>query len=633
MKIEYFEIKNFKGIKEARIDLTTGAPGNIITLVGLNESGKTTILEALSLFGTEDEEAANLVGTVRQRSAYGDLIPKQKKAAFTGAIAISAKVVLDDMDIKAVENAYRERNFKLDIDHMQKSILIERSYNFKDSTFDQTITRWGITFKIRSDKTGKTKEYRGSPNSPVRDKANWLIGVDVLRARLPKTVYFPTFLFDFPNRIYLEDNGDEINNYYRKILQDVLDAQGEGISIETHVVDRIKRRQGRHGPDVNFLSHLWGSDEKKQIDAVLQKASSEMSKVIFGSWNEIFGRQVTGKRVHIDWLLDPDNNNIPYVEVSIVDGQSTYSLSERSLGFRWFFSFLLFTQFRVNRKSEAGTIFLLDEPASNLHSRAQIKLLDSFSKIANRFAYIVYSTHSHYMINPTWLEKAYIVKNAAADYDAEEALDFYTVRETDIKAVKYKTFVGSYPHLVTYFQPVLDALDVSFSPLVQTKNALVVEGKFDYHPLTYFLKKLCKSWGGFSVFPATGSGAITPLISLFRGWGIDFRIILDGDDAGKKEKTRYLEQGLISADHVKTLDEFGENFKGKALEAAYKDDVCNTVMSKFNTKKPKKDHFSLFFQELIASGQSVDFKETEEILNPLVAWLESQFKKEGSQNT
>ena len=53
-----FEFKNFKGIREARVDLAPeGSEARIYTLVGLNESGKTTILEGIDLFKpvTDDE--------------------------------------------------------------------------------------------------------------------------------------------------------------------------------------------------------------------------------------------------------------------------------------------------------------------------------------------------------------------------------------------------------------------------------------------------------------------------------------------------------------------------------------------------------------------------------------------------
>lgn len=200
---------------------------------------------------------------------------------------------------------------------------------------------------------------------------------------LPKIVYFPTFLFNFPDRIYLEQSDDEINTYYVQVIQDILDSCEDKLSVKKHIVDRIARLRAEHATAATFMSFLFGKDEKKQVDAVLQKASNEMSRVIFGSWNQILGRNIAGKRVQIDWLLDPEKDNAPYLEIYIVDGQSKYGISERSLGFRWFFSFLLFTQFRINRKTSGGTIFLFDEPAANLHSKAQIKLLESFSRIAN----------------------------------------------------------------------------------------------------------------------------------------------------------------------------------------------------------------------------------------------------------
>jgi predicted ATP-dependent endonuclease of OLD family len=98
--------------------------------------------------------------------------------------------------------------------------------------------------------------------------------------------------------------------------------------------------------------------------------------------------------------------------------------------------FLLFTQFRRGRKSNEATIFLFDEPAANQHSRAQARLLKSFSKIVNNKTYIIYSTHSHYMINLLWLEKSYIVSNSALDYDSDDKIDSFSVRKTKVIATK-----------------------------------------------------------------------------------------------------------------------------------------------------------------------------------------------------
>lgn len=56
MRYTHFEIENFKGIASLRLDLDSAPLSNIHTLVGLNESGKTTVLEAMDYFtpGNED---------------------------------------------------------------------------------------------------------------------------------------------------------------------------------------------------------------------------------------------------------------------------------------------------------------------------------------------------------------------------------------------------------------------------------------------------------------------------------------------------------------------------------------------------------------------------------------------------
>ena len=630
MKIIQFEIENFKGISKTIVRLEDETPGNIVTLIGLNESGKTTILEAISHFLTEDKDTAGLVGTVTKKVNLQDLIPKDKKAAFTGQIAITATVRLEPSEIdELADHMLEEQGIVLDKASVPLQFVVKKVYEFKDSNHEKTQNLWMMTFKMKSKRAKTFKYYDGIDKTKVEEHKLWNVPVAFLRLNLPKIVYFPTFLFDFPDRIYLEKDDKKLNSYYVQVIQDVLDSQGDGLSIQTHIIDRINKVKTEHTIPATFLAFFFQKDERKQIDAVLQKASNEMSKVIFGSWNQILGKSVTGKNVQIEWLLDGDKNNVPYLEVSIVDGQSKYSLSERSLGFRWFFSFLLFTEFRRNRKSQNPTIFLFDEPAANLHSKAQMKLLESFSRIATKGTYILYSTHSHYMVNPLWLEKAYIIDNKATDYDNEDDVDSFAVRKTDITAVRYKTFVGSNPTKTTYFQPVLDALEVTFSPLLSSSKALIVEGKNDFYPFSYLRRKLTAATIP-QVFPGNGAGSSGTLISLFRGWGVNFRILLDDDKAGQQAKKKYMDEFFLSKAEVVTLGEIEEALKGQEFEALYKDDVVGAANTKFGTKKPTKRQLSLYFQELLASGNDTSLPKTEEAFRPISEWVDSVFPDDPS---
>ena len=54
MKFADFSFKNFKGINKMKLELTESPDSKIYALVGLNESGKTTILEAISTYKSEE---------------------------------------------------------------------------------------------------------------------------------------------------------------------------------------------------------------------------------------------------------------------------------------------------------------------------------------------------------------------------------------------------------------------------------------------------------------------------------------------------------------------------------------------------------------------------------------------------
>src|SRR4051812_3210016 len=99
MKLLKFAITNFKGIQSAELEIATVAPGNVVTLIGLNESGKTTVLEALSHFVSVDAETSSIVNTVAPAQRPIDLIPKSRKSNFTGEIRIRAVLELEPDDV------------------------------------------------------------------------------------------------------------------------------------------------------------------------------------------------------------------------------------------------------------------------------------------------------------------------------------------------------------------------------------------------------------------------------------------------------------------------------------------------------------------------------------------------------
>ena len=59
MRYKSFRIQNFKGIKDTTIGLESALGVGVFALVGLNESGKTTILEAIDKFFRQTSRPEN----------------------------------------------------------------------------------------------------------------------------------------------------------------------------------------------------------------------------------------------------------------------------------------------------------------------------------------------------------------------------------------------------------------------------------------------------------------------------------------------------------------------------------------------------------------------------------------------
>ena len=461
-----FRIENFKGILNQEIRLDRSPTGRVFTLVGLNESGKTTVLEAISLLVGREKHLESLYKEEFRHGDVHDMIPIKKKANFNESVKISTEISMSDSDIDEIIR-YVDNNFPFNVNRklFPDILKITREMKFKDSIYIGTTNRWTLPLIGQS----TNNPFLNIPLS-THDEKSWGIVITEISKKLPSILYFPTFLFEFPEYIYVSEETDESgkNAYYRSIIKDIMDSfsdENNKYNIDQHIVNRA--RSG-------------GQPERRALDALLSKMSSVVSHTIFKMWNKIFERDIPKKDIVITYNTENsvDGETIKiYLEFKIKDGDEIYLITERSLGFRWFFCFMLFTQFRQYRKEQKETLFLFDEPASNLHLRAQAQLLRSFTKMINEgHGKIIYSTHSHYMIDPKWLENTYIVSNRGM-HDTDESMYEYSSRGTDIEILRYREFTSIYPGKESYFQPILNALEYAPSKLEFASDSIFVEGK------------------------------------------------------------------------------------------------------------------------------------------------------------
>src|SRR6185369_618970 len=129
----YFQITNFKGIENIRIDFDAKPKSRVYTLVGLNESGKTTILEAMHFFEfqTESENPLELQGYAL--ADVHKLIPIAKRSNFNDEISIEAGYHLDDNDKEHIRR-FLSSEFRFEVTKaIPSDFFLRRSYTFVNS--------------------------------------------------------------------------------------------------------------------------------------------------------------------------------------------------------------------------------------------------------------------------------------------------------------------------------------------------------------------------------------------------------------------------------------------------------------------------------------------------------------------
>jgi len=345
--------------------------------------------------------------------------------------------------------------------------------------------------------------------------------------------------------------------------------------------------------------------DEESVNQIIHEMEAKLNEVIVHSWQEIFNDS-SNKKLKI--VKNKDSTTY-YLQFKIEEGTSSFYIDERSLGFRWFFGFLLFTEFRKSRQDEKGEyLFLFDEPANTLHQKSQQKLLECFERLTDK-SKIIYSTHSHYLLNPKFLLNTFIVIDKGRQ-DHENTWENYS---QDIKAIPYRQFVANYHNEETHFKPILDCLEYVKNPFEPTSNIVFTEGKFDYYIFKWIKEQIFKDENyDFNFYPGASVNKYGNIFREYLANNRKFIAIFDSDDAGKNAKKKYLEE--ISQElenYIYTLDEIDGKFDNIQPEKLFNDDeklaIQQNAFPESNTYEKSK--FNTAIQELFIKKEGFELSE------------------------
>ncbi len=160
------------------------------------------------------------------------------------------------------------------------------------------------------------------------------------------------------------------------------------------------------------IEELISEEGYENAKAKLEAISLTITEQVFTYW-----KQNTDLAVEFDIKSDPkdeppfNSGKNLYIRIKNLRHGVTVPFDQRSKGFIWFFSFMVwFSAVESRADTEKDVILLLDEPGLNLHALAQSDFL-AFIENLSKDKQIIYTTHSPFMVESDRLERVRVVED------------------------------------------------------------------------------------------------------------------------------------------------------------------------------------------------------------------------------
>jgi hypothetical protein len=281
---------------------------------------------------------------------------------------------------------------------------------------------------------------------------------------------------------------------------------------------------------------------QERLIAALEASSNNISDELFEFWSQNKNLKVEFKLLGPDPdAADPDLKASNNLMVRIYNERHRVSVifDERSRGFVWFFSFLVYFS-ELERRGDRDMVLLLDEPGLSLHAKAQGDFLRFIDERLAPKHQVIYSTHSPFMVEPTQFDRVRTVEDTD-EYGTRVSKDVLTT------------------HRDTVF-PLQAALGYSLAQtLFIGADNLLVEGPADYLYLQIMSQQLSElgregldeRW---VIVPVGGLEKIPTFIALLHTQ-LNIAVMVDGSASGLQRIENMVERGLLDAKQLLPLTE------------------------------------------------------------------------------
>lgn len=608
MKLKKFKITNYKSITDSGDCYLTDT---ITILAGKNESGKTSILEALEDFDT-DKKIRESAKPIKSPES----VPE-----------ISITFIVEKDTIKEILEEIKSP-LKATAD-----IEIELIKTFPDIySFGKDILQNEIFGSKEIDKIQKSIKDKWNKIKAIRTKYEAL-GGSLFDFEFIDFVSEKTLFINFKNAT--TPNVAQIEEKERDIFSKLLtETEADINNLENLLATETKFLEALKQWIPNFI--LFNSFEdifpNKIPFAELEKNEwiKDLSVISDLKITTIKGTDDRGKEKHKDdiniklnkdyekfWTQDVSNLSVnwdsEHLYFWIKEDGYPYEPSLRSKGRQWHLAFYIKVSARANEK--IPNIILIDEPGLFLHAKAQEDILGKLEDSAKEVQ-LIFSTHSPYLLEADKLNRVRLVhRSKKSGTEIENKVHALADKET--------------------LTPILTAigleLNAGISALDKVNNA-VVEGPSDVYYLNAFKKILNKDSVNF-IFGG-GCGNMPYVGTILHGWGGKVIYLYDNDQ-GKKDGEKNLQDNwLVTKDLILSVLNTAGSIEDIFSPSDFKKFVLGdenktyTETNSAHVKKAKLDKVLIAkkFLEICQNGTTISLdKTTIDNITKLIENIEKKF--------
>lgn len=552
LKLKEVKVSKYKSYLETQV---VSIEDKITTLVGKNESGKTAFLEAIAKFNYFEKDP-KFQFDVTADFPRNELKKYQRENEPVEVIKctfeISDELLLEISEVLGAD-IFKTKTFSYGMKYDGSASWYDLSANeelflknyIKNSTLAPEATEElkGIkSFKALETLIGTTqneevkKLYQELKKQFIDKAIKWdniiqgYIAQNYLKPNFPKFWYFDEY-FSLPSRVNIN-----------RLQSNQIDAELTAEALKTS----------------KALFELAGIDIAKLVNAStfetfiaeLEATSNEITDQIFEYWSTNENLEI---KFEIETVKNPQNPNVieKVLDIRVRNTRHRVSLplKNRSKGFNWFFSFIVWFS-KIQSDGNKNFILLLDEPGLNLHASAQADLLRYIEDLAKEYQ-VIYTTHSPFMIDSNHLERV------------------RTVYDSDVGSIISSVIQEKDPDTLFPLQAAL-GYDIAQNLFI-SKNNLLVEGPADLLYLT-IMSSILESerreglTESITIVPIGGMDKVASFISLLKGNKLNIVCLLDSfsDQKGKQRIDDLIKRKIIKDKNVRYFDEFVKTSNSKA---------------------------------------------------------------------